>query len=66
VYFAHPRKVRIAGDLLGASEAERLLGQRFAIINVWRPIRGPVRDKPLAVCDAQSISAEDFVALLPP
>ena len=26
-------------------EAEELLKHRFAIINLWRPIRGPVLDR---------------------
>ncbi|MGH7933948.1 MAG: CmcJ/NvfI family oxidoreductase [Candidatus Binataceae bacterium] len=43
-------------------EADALLTHRFAIINVWRPISGPVQDSPLAVCDAQSIRPQDFVA----
>jgi len=52
-----PQRVR---ELFGA-EAERLLGSRFAVINVWKPIRGPVEQAPLAVCDARTISAGDFV-----
>ncbi len=43
-------------------DAEALLKHRFAIINVWRPVRGPVRESPLAVCDAESIRENDFVA----
>ena len=31
------------------------------MINVWRPIRGPVRKTPLAVCDARSIGEGDLV-----
>jgi len=54
-----PQRVR---DLLGA-EAEALLQHRFAVINVWRPISGPVRESPLAVCDAQSLTQQDFVAM---
>jgi hypothetical protein len=42
-------------------EAEALLKNQFAEINVWRPIRGPVRDTPLAVCDARSIAPRDLV-----
>jgi hypothetical protein len=30
-------------------------------VNVWRPIRGPVQDIPLAICAAASTSPEDFV-----
>jgi len=43
-------------------EADELLKDRFAIINVWRPIRGPVQESPLAVCDAESLRESDFVA----
>ena len=28
---------------------------------MWRPIRGPVQESPLAVCDAQSMVQDDFV-----
>ena len=52
-----PQRVR---DLL-PNEAEALLKNRFAVINVWRPISGPVQESPLAVCDAQSMVQDDFV-----
>jgi len=52
-----PQRVR---DLL-PNEAEALLRNRFAVINVWRPIAGPVQESPLAVCDAQSMAQQDFV-----
>jgi hypothetical protein len=52
-----PQRVR---DLMGA-EADDLLGRRFAIINVWRPIRGPLFDAPLALCDATSLADGDLV-----
>ncbi len=52
-----PQRVR---DLL-PDEAEQLLQHRFAIVQVWRPIRYPVETHPLAICDASSVSAEDFV-----
>jgi hypothetical protein len=53
-----PQRVR---DLL-PDEADALLKNRFAVINVWRPIRGPVQESPLAVCDAASMVQSDFVA----
>jgi hypothetical protein len=53
-----PQRVR---DLL-PDQADALLRNRFAVMNVWRPIRGPVQESPLAVCDAQSMVQEDFVA----
>lgn len=43
-------------------DAETLLQHRFAIVNVWRPIAGPVQTSPLAVCDATSIAPTDLVA----
>jgi hypothetical protein len=54
-----PRRVR---DLL-PEEADRLLTHRFAEINVWRPIRGPIESSPLALCDARSLDAEDVVPM---
>ncbi|SDR26732.1 hypothetical protein SAMN05444161_2490 [Rhizobiales bacterium GAS191] len=53
-----PQRVR---DLL-PDEADKLLTGRLQIINLWRPIRGPLRDAPLAVCDARSVAARDLVA----
>jgi hypothetical protein len=48
-------------DHLPPEEAEQRLQHRFAEINVWRPIRGPVESWPLAVCDGLSIKPKDFV-----
>ena len=53
-----PQRVR---DFFG-DEAEELLRGRVQVINLWRPIRGPLRDAPLAVCDAGSVAPRDLVA----
>ena len=53
-----PQRLR---DLLPA-EAAALLERRFAIVNVWRPIRGPVQTAPLALCDARSVAPRDLIA----
>jgi hypothetical protein len=53
-----PQRVR---DLMG-DEAEELLKHRFAEINLWRPIRGPLQRSPLALCDAQTLAEENLVA----
>src|ERR1700675_4717306 len=53
-----PRRVV---DHMGA-DAEELLRHRFGIVNVWRPIRGPVLDSPLALCDARSFTDDDLIA----
>lgn len=52
-----PERVR----LYLPEQAEELVHNRYAVINVWRPIKGPVRDTPLAVCDAQSLAEEDLI-----
>ena len=46
---------------LVTAEADDLLTRRFAIVNVWRPIRGPLRDAPLALCDATTLADGDLV-----
>ena len=49
-------------DLLPAAEAEGRLQHRFAIVNVWRSIRGTVWNSPLACCDARTLAPGDLVA----
>jgi hypothetical protein len=39
------------------------LKHRFGIVNVWRPVRGPVLDSPLALCDAQTFADDDLIAI---
>ncbi len=53
-----PQRVR---DLLDPDEAEARLRHRVAVINVWKPMHGPVLEAPLAVCDARTIAMSDFV-----
>lgn len=59
---AGPRRLRdfFAG---APEEAERLAARRFAIINVWRPLAGPVLDQPLVLCDASTVREEDLVSV---
>ena len=52
-----PQRVR---DVLPA-EAADLLRRRFAIVQVWRPIRHPVETFPLAIADARSLSPENLI-----
>ena len=44
-------------------EAEKLLQRRFAIVNVWRSIAGPVYNHPVALCDAATVRPEDLVSV---
>jgi hypothetical protein len=55
-YAAAPQRVR---NLL-PDEAEWLLAHRFAIVNLWRPIR-TVLESPLALAEWPSIAEEDLV-----
>jgi hypothetical protein len=43
-------------------EANELVKGRVQVINLWRPIRGPLRDAPLAMCDGQSVEPGDLIA----
>ncbi len=42
-------------------KAEELLKRRFAIIQVWRPIRHPVETYPLAMADARTLAPDDMI-----
>lgn len=53
-----PRRVR---ELLGNDRVGSAC-RRHSIINVWRPIVGPLRDAPLALADARTVAATDLVA----
>lgn len=52
-----PQRVR---DLL-PDEADELLKGRVQVINLWRPIKGPLQDAPLALCDARTVGEGDLV-----
>jgi hypothetical protein len=43
-------------------EAEELLKGRVQVINLWRPIRGPLRDSPLAMLDGTTVQEGDLIA----
>ncbi|CAI7587580.1 unnamed protein product [Penicillium discolor] len=42
-------------------EAHHLLSGRVQMINMWRPINGPVEDQPLAVCDGRTVDTSKLV-----
>jgi hypothetical protein len=52
-----PERVR----LYVPEEADILLQSRYEVINVWRPIEGPVQEAPLAICDARTISQQELL-----
>lgn len=44
-------------------EADELSRGRFAIINVWRSIAGPIQNFPLTLCDSTTVDAGDLVSV---
>ncbi|WP_295688053.1 CmcJ/NvfI family oxidoreductase [uncultured Nevskia sp.] len=54
-----PQRLR---DLLPA-EADALLTRRVAFYNVWKPLRAPVEELPLAMCDASTQVPEDLLTM---
>ncbi|KAJ5626818.1 hypothetical protein N7528_004245 [Penicillium herquei] len=42
-------------------EAEELLTRRWHIINIWRPLNGPVKSMPLAMCDSRTLAPDDII-----
>ena len=42
---------------------DELLRRRFAIVNVWRSISGPVFNHPLTICDASTVGQDDLVSM---
>jgi hypothetical protein len=53
-----PRRLR---EIVGDEEAERRFRKRWAIVQVWRPIRGKVLIDPLGICDGRSIPQQGFI-----
>ncbi len=54
-----PKRVR---DVMPEAEAERYLGHRFTMVNVWRSIGESAERLPLAIADARTLLPDDFVA----
>jgi hypothetical protein len=48
-------------EIVGDAEAERRMKKRWAIIQVWRPIRGTVMIDPLGICDGRTIPEKGFI-----
>ena len=48
-------------EIVGDAEAERRMQKRWAIVQVWRPIREPVMIDPLGICDGRSIPQKGFI-----
>ena len=55
--------IRRVHAVLPPHEAEALLKDRVRIINVWRPLNGPVQCSPLAFADSNTVTEEQCVAV---
>ncbi|KIW33962.1 uncharacterized protein PV07_00773 [Cladophialophora immunda] len=54
---------KLVDQLVPGEKASLVKDRRFQMLNVWKPLRGPLRDWPLALCDLQSLQPEHLVAL---
>jgi hypothetical protein len=57
-HWSGPQRVR---DIF-PGEADALLSNRMAIIQVWRAINRPIERNPLAIIDARSVAPADLIA----
>ncbi|KAJ5949545.1 hypothetical protein N7454_001129 [Penicillium verhagenii] len=48
---------------LAKSDADLITSRKFQMINVWKPLRGPLRDWPLALCDISTLNRADLVPI---
>ncbi|KAL7931305.1 hypothetical protein V8C35DRAFT_310059 [Trichoderma chlorosporum] len=46
---------------VGREKAEALVGRRCLIVNIWKPLFGPVEESPLGFCDIKTVRAQDCV-----
>lgn len=54
-----PKRVK---DVMEAAKADRYLGHRFAMVNVWRSIGESADRSPLAFADGRTVAADDYIA----
>ncbi|CAF3704942.1 unnamed protein product [Rotaria sp. Silwood1] len=53
---------RVVEKWIDKEEGEKLMQNRFQIINVWRPLGpNPITEKPLTICDYRSVDVEKDV-----
>lgn len=56
-------EARVRHHVPDPAEAEALLRGRYRIINVWRPLNGPVQSFPLAFADSATVADRDLVGI---
>lgn len=64
---AHGDFAQLSGERFGTRLATEMNldvnGQRYRSFNMWRPIRGPLTDAPLALCHPASVDEADLVPM---
>ncbi|KKK14831.1 hypothetical protein AOCH_003531 [Aspergillus ochraceoroseus] len=53
---------KLMGQVGGEKIADLIKTRRYQALNVWKPLRGPVKNWPLALCDAQTVDESDMIA----
>ncbi|KAJ4390993.1 hypothetical protein N0V93_004592 [Gnomoniopsis smithogilvyi] len=51
---------RLQANIGSEENLEDILGRRVQMINVWRPLNGPIQDWPLATMDYRSVNDHDM------
>ncbi|KFY25079.1 hypothetical protein V491_01908 [Pseudogymnoascus sp. VKM F-3775] len=60
--YTHDYALELIEQLTGdRSKAETIKKSRVQMLNIWKPLRGPLRSWPLALCDLRSLSREDII-----
>ncbi|RSL46156.1 hypothetical protein CEP53_010435 [Fusarium sp. AF-6] len=60
--YTHDYALELIEQLTGdKKKAETIKKSRIQMLNIWKPLRGPLRSWPLALCDLQSLDREDVV-----
>lgn len=62
VHSDHTEQVaeKFAKEYADSEKAEELLNGRWRIVNVWRPLNGPVQTTPMTFASASSLSEDDL------
>lgn len=58
-----PKSTEARVRLHSPEEADELLKGRYRIINVWRPLNGPVQTSPLAFASAYTVDDNDLIGV---
>lgn len=68
VFRVHVDQTPISGEyrvqaIVGEARASEVLRKRVQIINVWRPLRGPIQDSPVGFIDSRTIDWDKDMAI---